>query len=82
MLVVLLGLTNHAIAEDDPDLSVAGLPVDGLETGFFRRLGVHPLDVVLEFAHEEQDADDGERPHDEHGEKQSLIGGHVGECRV
>lgn len=82
MLVVLLRLTNHVITEHDPDFAVTGLSIDGFEPGLLGRLGIESLDVVLELAHEEKDAHDGQRPHDKHREEESLVSGHVGKCRV
>jgi hypothetical protein len=82
MTSVLLGLANDLISEDDPDLAVGRFALNGFETGFFGSLGVHPLHVVLEFAHEEEDPHDRERPDDEYCEEESLVGGHSVKCRV
>lgn len=79
---VLLGPANDLITEDDPDLTVLGVPLHRLEPGLFRGLRVHLLDVILEFAHEEQDAHDHERPHHQDTEKETLVSGHVEKCRV
>lgn len=79
---VLVGSTNDLIAEDDPDLTVLGVTLDRFEPGLFRGLRVHLLDVVLELAHEEQDAHDHEGPHDQDTEKETLVSGHVEKCRV
>jgi hypothetical protein len=79
---VLFGSANYLIAEDDPDLTVLRLTLDGFEARLFRGLRVHPLDVVLELAHEEQDAHDHEGPHHQDAEKESLVRGHAEKCRV
>ena len=79
---VLFGSANDLITENDPDLAVLGVALDGFEARLFRGLGVHPLDVVLELAHEEQDAHDHEGPHHQDAEKESLVRGHAEKCRV
>ena len=79
---MLIGSANDLITEDDPDLPVLRVPLDRLEPGFFRGLRVHPLDVILELAHEEQDAHDHEWPHHQDTEKETLVRGHVEKCRV
>lgn len=79
---VSIGSANDLIAENDPDLTVLGVSRDRFESGLFRGLRVHPLNVVLELAHEEQDAHDHERPHDQDAEEESLVSGHVEKCRV
>lgn len=81
MSCVLLGLADHLVTEDDPNLALVH-PFDGFEAGLLGCLSVQSLDVALEFAHEEQDADDGKRPHDEDTQKESLVGSHVKKCRV
>lgn len=68
--------TDDPITEDDPDLGVLGSPLDRFEAGLLRGLRVHLLDVVLEFAHQEEDPHDHERPDDEDAEEETLVGGH------
>lgn len=79
---VLLGLTHDLISENDLDLAVGGLALDRLEPRLFRSRGVETLDIAFELAHQEQDPDDGQWPHDEHGQKQALISSHIEKCRV
>ena len=79
---VLFRSANDLITKDDPDLTVLGMALDGFEAGLLRGLRVHPLDVILEFAHEEQDAHDHEGPHHQDAEKESLVRGHAEKCRV
>lgn len=82
MRYVLLGLTHDLISKDDLDLAVGGFALDRFEPRFLRSRCIQPPDIALELAHQEQDPDDGERPHDEHGQQQGLIGSHREKCRV
>ena len=45
------------------------LPGNGFEAGLFGGLRIQPAHVVLELAHQEQDAHDDEWPHDENREQ-------------
>ena len=82
MTLVLLGISNDLVTEDDPDLAVRGFAFDGLEPGLLGGVGIDPLHVGLEPAHQQEDPDQHQRPHDEHSEKEALIWGHAQECRV
>lgn len=79
---VLFGLADDPVTEDDPDLAVGSLARHRFEAGFLRGQCVKAIDVLLELAHQEQDAHDDERPHYEHGEQETLISGHGEKCRV
>lgn len=82
MTGVLLGLADDPIAEHDPDLTVGRFALDRFEAGLFGGLGVHPVDVILELAHQKEDPHDGEGPDDEHGEQEALVGSHIRKSRV
>lgn len=82
MTSVLLGFADDLITEDDLYLSIAWSSLDRLETGLFGGARVQAVDVALELAHEEEDPDDRERPHDEHHKKENLIGSHDMKSRV
>lgn len=73
----LLGLAHHLIAEHDPDLPIAGRPQYGLEAGLFGRLRMDASDVPLETTHQEEQSEDGERPHGQDHEKDRLVASHT-----
>lgn len=73
---------NHLIAENDADLTVGAFALDGFKTRLLGRVSVDPLHVVLEFAHQEQDPDDRQGPHDENAQEERLVWGHGVKCRV
>lgn len=76
----LLGIAQRLIADEDLDLSVSGRSRDGLEPRFFGCLGIDLLDVGFQPAHQEQEAQDRERPHSKHDEQDDLVAGHVQQC--
>jgi hypothetical protein len=77
---VVAGFAHHLVAEDDCDLSFFRAAFDGFQTRLPGGIGVEPSDVVLEPAHEKQQADDGKRPRNEHYQQEYLIGSHIRKC--
>ena len=73
---------DYLVAENDTDLAVGTRAFDRLESGLFRRMSIDSLDIILEFAHQEQDPDDREGPDDEDAEEERLVGSHSSKCRV
>ena len=69
-------LADDLLAENDLDLPVGGLAGDGLESRLLWSRGVDPFHVILEFRHEEEQADDHDRPQQEHDQQEQLIRGH------
>lgn len=73
----LFGLSDHLIAEHDPDLAIAGRSQHGFEPGLLRSVRIDPGDVSLEPAHEEEQSKDGEGPDGQDHEKDRLVAGHI-----
>lgn len=82
MTLVLPTIPHDLIAEDDPNLPVGAFAFHRFEPGFLGGLRVQALDVALQLAHQEEDADYHQRPGDEHTQEERLVRGHIGECRV
>ncbi len=75
------GLADYLIAEADLDLSLGGFSRYRRKAGLFRSVGIDPVNVSLEAAHQEQQPEDHEGPRDEDAEEQYLIRSHVPQCR-
>jgi hypothetical protein len=67
-------ITDHLIAEHDPDLGVTGGSSYRFDTGFFGRCRVGAVDVVLELAHQEEKAHDRDGPQHEDDEQEQSVG--------
>lgn len=75
-----VGLAHHPVAEHDGDLSVAGAAGHRLHSRLFGCVGAEPSDVVLELAHEKEQAHDDKRPrHQDYSEKDAIS--HYPKCR-
>ena len=76
-----VGAADYLVAEHDGDLSFWGTALDRLEPRLSRGFGVEPANVVLEPAHEKEQADDGKGPRYEDHQQEYLIGSHIRKCR-
>ncbi|MEA2507704.1 MAG: hypothetical protein QOH48_2322 [Actinomycetota bacterium] len=74
--MMLLGLSDHLVAEHDPYFAVGALPADRLEPGFLGGFGVAPLNVPFQAGHKEEHTDDAERPHDQDRKQEQLVRSH------
>ena len=75
-----VGFAHHLVAEDDGHLFVLAASRNRFDTGLFGSVCVEPVDVALEFAHEEEQAHDHQRPGEEHQPKKDAVG-HTPKCR-
>jgi len=78
--IVVAGLADHLVAEDNGDFSFSRAPFDRLKTRLLRGFGVQPPHVVLKAAHEKQQADDGKGPGDNDYQQEYLIRSHIRKC--
>jgi hypothetical protein len=78
--MISIRFADHTVPEQDLHLSIAGAAGHRFDPGVLGSVRVEPVDVILQLAHEEQQAGYHEGPGYEHQSKKNTVG-HTSECR-